>query len=94
MPFYEVSNAANRLNHYLSINKLSMEDEKKIELVQPLLNVLEKRRNEAKADDFSRMAWLALNINQDTKAREYVDLGLESEPENYNCLRLKERLSL
>ena len=93
VPFYEVSDAANHLNHHLSLNKPTMENEQRIELVQPLLNVLEKRKTEAKADDFSRMAWLALNIQQDTKAREYVELGLKDDSENYNCLKLKEKLS-
>lgn len=90
--FYEVSNAANRLNHHLSINKSNIENEKKLELVQPLLNVLEKRKSEARADDFSRMAWLALNVQQETKAREYIELGLKDDPENNACLKLKKSL--
>ena len=92
VPFYEVSDAANRLNHYLLKNKADMRHDKKIDLVRPFLDVLEKRKSEAQADDFSRMAWLALNIQQKTKAEEYMELGLQNDPQNHNCLKLKEHL--
>lgn len=91
--FYEVSDVANCLNRYLSINKSDIRNDDKIELVHPLLDVLEKRKIEARADDFSRMAWLALNIQQETKAREYMKLGLNNDPQNCNCLKLKDHLS-
>ena len=94
VPFYEVSDAANRLNYHLSKNKADINHDNKIELVRPFLYILEKRKSEARADDFSRMAWLALNIQQETKAREYMELGLKNDPQNYNCLKLKEHLSV
>ena len=91
--FIEISNTANTLNRLLKEKRIGEESREKFQLVKPLLEVLEKRKSEANSDDFSRMAWLALNIKQETKTREYVEEGLKYEPRNHNLLNLKDRLN-
>ena len=94
VPFYDISNTANRLNRLLHGHGLELDKDEKRVLAQRLVSVLEKRRNEASADDLSRMAWLALRIGQEAKAREYTEAGLAMEPENYHCRRIAERLDM
>lgn len=92
VPFYDVSSTANRLNALLREQELDVDKEEKRHLAQRLLVVLEGRRNEATADDLSRMAWLALHIDQPLKAGQFVSSGLQLEPGNPHCIGLRERL--
>jgi hypothetical protein len=94
VPFYDISSTANRLNALLREHELDVEKEEKRHLAQRLLGVLEGRRDEANADDFSRMAWLALHTDQQFKAIEFTRAGLQLEPDNPHCLGLKERLGV
>ena len=94
VPFYDISNTANRLNRLLRERGLELDKDEKRVLAQRLVSILEKRRNEASADDLSRMAWLALHIGQEAKAREYAEAGLAMEPENYHCRKIAERLGM
>jgi GTPase SAR1 family protein len=92
--FYDVSSTANRLNALLRDQGLDVDQEEKRNLAQRLLVVLERRRNEATANDLSRMAWLALHTDQQLKAAEFVSAGLQLEPGNPHCVGLKERLGV
>lgn len=92
VPFYDISNTANRLNRLLH-DGLAIDKEEKCLLAQRIVSVLEKRRNEASADDMSRMAWLAFHLDQESKAREYAEAGLRIEPENYHCSNILSRLT-
>lgn len=94
VPFYDVSSTANRLNALLREQELDFDKEEKQHLAQRLLMVLEGRKNEATADDLSRMAWLALHTDQRLKAGEFVIAGLQLEPDNSHCVGLKERLGI
>ena len=94
IPFYDVSSTANRLNALLREHELDVDKEEKRHLAQRLLVVLEARRSEATADDFSRMAWLALHTEQQLKAGEFTRAGLQLEPDNPHCVGLKERLGV
>ena len=90
--FCDISNTANRLNSLLRDHELNVDqDEKKI-LALRLLSVLENRRNEAGANDFSRMAWLALHTDQDEKAKEFTLSGLKVDSNNAHCINLGDRL--
>ena len=93
VPFYDVSSTANRLNSLLRENALSVDKDERRILAERLLGVLEVRKSEAYADDFSRMAWLALNMGQEARAKVFVDLGLVCDPMNPYCLSLQERLA-
>ena len=61
--------------------------------VESVIKVMEKRQSEADANDYSRLAWLYLNINNEVKALYYADKGLELSPGNSHCQRLHDRLS-
>src|SRR6266480_805364 len=64
VPFYDVSNTANRLNELLHTRQLEIDRDEKRALAQRILTVLDSRRSEAAADDYSRMAWLAIHLGQ------------------------------
>ena len=85
VPFYDISSTANRLNRLLHDHALELDQEVKRQLAQRLLTVLEKRQNEASADDLSRMAWLARHIGQESKAQEYAKAGIKMDPDNDYC---------
>lgn len=94
VPFFDLSNAANRLNQLLRESLFGMERDQKRHLAQKISIALEKRRSEADADDYSRMAWLAIHLDQEGAAREYVASGLALDKDNYHCQRLAERLGI
>ena len=94
VPFIEISGTANRLNSMLRDSVLGVDREEKTHLATRLLTVLESRRLEASANDFSRMVWLALHTDQQAKAVEFTKAGLSLEPGNLHCLGLKERLHI
>jgi len=68
-------------------------DEKRI-LLQRLATVMEDRVFEADADDYSRLAWLKLHLNDEGRARELTEEGLKLDGENSHLKRLAEKLSL
>jgi hypothetical protein len=94
IPYIEISGTANRLNSMLRESALAVDWEEKAHLAKRLLTVLESRKLEASANDFSRMVWLALHTDQQTKAIEFTKAGLLLEPGNLHCLGLKERLQI
>jgi len=89
--FCDISNTANRLNRFLREHPLELNQEIKRELVERLLTVLKNRQKEASADDFSRMAWLARHIGQESIAQDYAKAGLELESDNEYCRGILER---
>jgi hypothetical protein len=94
VPFYDLSNTANRLNRFLRDHGLEIDKDQKRDLADRLASVLNARRNEAQPSDLSRMAWLAIHLGQESAAREYVSDGLKMEPENYHLLKLAQRLGV
>lgn len=94
VPFHDISNTANLLNRSRREHELDVDKEEKRLLGQRIASVLDKRRSEASADDLSRMAWLALHLGQEAKAREYAQAGLAMEPENHHCRKIFERLGM
>ena len=55
---------------------------------------METDRGRAAASDFSRMAWLYINLSELEKARGCTKSGLAIDPNNYHCRKLAERLAL
>ncbi|HEY1721506.1 MAG TPA: NB-ARC domain-containing protein [Magnetospirillaceae bacterium] len=94
VPFAELSNTASRSNQLLAQGSLEVVRDEKRQLASRIAEVLEKRKSEADADDFSRMAWLALNLGNENSACEYVQSGLALDEGNYHCQNLAERLNL
>ena len=93
VPFRDLSNTANRVNQLLR-HGVEIDKEQKRDLARRILAVIHARSNEGKADDFSRMAWLAISLDQESAARDYVERGLAMEPANYHLGRLAVRLSM
>ncbi|OTP80094.1 hypothetical protein [Caballeronia sordidicola] len=94
VPFWEVSNAANRLNSLHRDPALAGDPELSRSFALRLLEILDRRRGEASADDLSRMAWVALHADQRVRAIEFTELGLRIEPDNTHCIGLSERLGI
>lgn len=92
VPFYDVSNTANLLNVLLRDQAVMDREERRLH-AQSLLRVMEGRKQEASANDFSRMAWLALRTDQELKASELVKEGLQLDPDNVHCLSLAAKLN-
>jgi hypothetical protein len=92
--FYDLSNTANRLNLFLRDHGLEMDREQKRDLAARIISVLHARRDEAVADDLSRMAWLAIHSGQEGLAREYVEAGLSTDGGNYHLVKLAQRLGI
>jgi len=94
VPFHDLSNTANRLNLFLRDHGVEIDKEEKRDLATRIVSVMHSRRSEARANDLSRMAWLAIHSGQEAKARSYVQAGLEIEPENHHLLKLAERFGI
>jgi hypothetical protein len=94
VPFYDLSNTANRLNNFIREHGTEMDQAQKRDLVMRILSVLHLRRSEADPNDLSRMAWLAINSGQELIAREYVASGLALHEENYHLVKLSQRLGM
>ncbi len=92
VPFYDVSNTANLLNRRYT--ELELPVDAKRQLAQTMLDRLEARVSEAKADDLSRMAWLAIHLTQTDRAREFAIRGLAMDPDNEHCLNIAGRLGI
>lgn len=94
VPFHDLSNTANRLNIFLRDRGFEIDKDQKRDLMSRILFVLHQRRSEAEANDFSRMAWLAIHLEQEATAIEYVQAGLELESDNHHLTKLVSKLGI
>jgi hypothetical protein len=92
--FNEISQTASWTNKYLHESGAALEKEERREIASAILAILESRKSEAGPVDFSRMAWLAINSGQDSRAMEYVRLGREIDMWNSHLISLAERLGI
>jgi hypothetical protein len=92
--FQDLSNSANRLNSLFKSELITIDTYEKKVLVSKLLDVIEKRADEGDATDFSRIAWLALNIHDEENAREYTERGLALDQSNPYIQSLATRLNI
>ncbi len=77
IPYSDLSDIANKLNQFLRDHGTEIDPFPKGALAQRILNVLIERQNEAGADDFSRMTWLAIHLNKREDAANFVNAGLD-----------------
>jgi hypothetical protein len=94
VPYYDVSNAANRLNLFLRDHATALEKDQKRDLATRILAVLTSRKAESSTDDWSRMAWLAIHSGQESIAINLVEEGLRLDPDNTYLNRLAQRLGI
>jgi hypothetical protein len=67
-----------------------MDGDEKRAMIDRVAGLMQLRISEANATDYSRLAWLYVNIGQLNKARQLAAKGLEFDPTNSYCLRLME----
>jgi tetratricopeptide (TPR) repeat protein len=88
VPFSEVSTTANRLNGLLRDRARDWDANDKQQLIRRVVDVMDRRIAEADSDDLSRMAWLAVHLHEEDRARRYVRRALELNPDNPHCIKL------
>lgn len=91
--FELISDCANRINNYFYYHPEQKQVEYKKILLEKVIGIMIKRIREAKASDYSRLAWLLLNNNDPKLAQEYVEKGLELDNYNSHCLRLYDKIT-
>lgn len=92
--YYDVSFAANRLNALVGEGRLQLDQAELSALTWELIEVMEQRITEASSNDYSRLAWLYVHTGDNSKALQWIETGLENDPDNEHCLKLRERLTV
>lgn len=92
VPYAEISYVAYRINKFYS--ETSDMDKLKTYMIEKVINSMEKRIDEANSIDCSRLAWLCLNMQDETRALKYAKYGLELDDKNQHCQNLVNKLSL
>jgi tetratricopeptide (TPR) repeat protein len=94
----DVSNLANRINNRVrSLKERQGEQAWSLEvktLIERVAQAMERRSAELSATDYSRLAWLYLNIGREDRAALLVQRGLALDPHNEHLCRLADRLSV
>lgn len=91
--FEDLSSAASRLNGLLYRKEIELDADERRLMVHKLRSLIEHRRDEADATDFSRLAWLCVHDGDIVAADRWANEGLQLEPENEHCLRLQTKLA-
>ena len=91
--YWMVSNVANRINNYYSTHNDTRDPELKKILICAVLQVMERRINEANAVDCSRLSWLYLNTGNEVSALKYAQMGCSMDSTNGHCRKLLDKLS-
>lgn len=95
VPFHIISNGAYRVNHYFSKHTCDKNMESRNEVFSKIAQVMSSRiKTEGDATDYSRLAWLYLNLNDEDLASKYTLIGLSLDPFNVYCDKLKSKLRL
>jgi hypothetical protein len=92
-PFRAMSNAVNRLNNIFKLHGV-LDTYEKETLVRRLIEAMEGRLDEADATDYSRLAWLSLQLGDEMAARRFTSQGLRLDVDNEYCVKLARRLGL
>ena len=61
-------------------------------LLDKVIEIMTRRVHEGGATDYSRLAWLLVNNNQENLALEMVKKGLKIDQENHYCKKLYDKL--
>lgn len=90
--FESVSEASNRINNYFRYHPEARYVEYKQLLLDKVIEIMSRRIHEGGATDYSRLAWLLVNNNQEVKALEIVERGLSIDSDNHYCKKLYAKL--
>jgi hypothetical protein len=95
--FSELSIVANRINNIIfALKRMGMpvfETEERRLLLRRVVKVISQYDNEMDAVDCSRVAWLYLNLGDETTAKIIAQKGLNIDNENEYCQRILDKLS-
>lgn len=95
VPFHIISNGAYRVNHYFSKHTSEKNMESRGEVFSKIAQVMSSRiKTEGDSTDYSRLAWLYLNLNDEELASKYTLIGLSLDPYNVYCEKLRSKLRL
>ncbi len=94
VPFFMVSNTANKLNSLFRTRALRVDTDEKRILVRRLADVMSERLSEADADDYSRLAYLYLHLHDAERAKALTLDGLKLDTQNEHLIRLADKLQL
>jgi NB-ARC domain len=96
LPIDELSELADSINRVFATAKKTDKDpfqpEDRKYLVGRLIAQLEGGRQRLDSTDLSRLAWLYMHTNNEARALELAELGLQLDRENEYCLKLAQRL--
>ena len=92
IPFQVLSDSANRVNSYFRYHPEEHKVDYKKILLNKLIDTMKGRITEGNATDYSRLAWLMINNNDDKNAKIYINKGLELDNENPHCQKLREKI--
>ncbi len=90
----EVSEAANAINKYFQHGKLNIDSEIKEKLLLKVTEIMEEKMADASATDYSRLAWLFLNLKKESDAIRMTLKGLKKDRDNEYCNRLAVSLNI
>lgn len=89
----ECANELNRLHKIIIQYHESLTEEWKY-IAKKLIEILSVRESEASATDFSRIAWLSINIGDTQSGIEYAEKGLHVDPNNEYCQSIRDKLTV
>ena len=90
--FEDVAFAANKVNGWLRRERVELNVDDRRALVRPLIDVFERRSDEADAQAFSKLAWLHANIGDRRSGIQAAERGLELEPGQRDCRKFLHRM--
>ena len=83
--FDDLSHAANKVNGWIRRGRVSLKKEERKILLDKLVKKMEDRSNEASAQDFSRLAWLYVNMDDIENGKNAANRGLVLDYNQRDC---------
>lgn len=84
----DLSYVANKVNEWLYRGLVKLKEEERKILLNDLVKNMERRSDEASAQDFSRLAWLYANIKEPEKGLVAAKSGLKLDHNNQDCRKV------
>ncbi len=91
-PFHLIARAADRVNSTLRDGYSFSDAEERVLQLKNLVANFRRRIDEGDANDYSKLAWLCLNMKDPGQAKDIVGKGLEIDPNNGHLIKLIDRL--
>ena len=94
----DIALLANRLNIRIrDLKSRGIEAARSAEVgsfLKQVIGAMERRIGKLSATDFSRLAWLHLNVGNEDRARDVAKMGIKRDPNNEYCRSLMRRLGI